>query len=362
MQSTDAGATTPSIQAKYAHYLPTWNPKHKYPPLEPFEHHDHGKDADPSFPNLLPFETTTTHLTPTIGTEIKGVQLSSLSDAGKDELALFVARRKVVVFRDQDFADLSIADALLYGSYFGRLHIHPTSGSPEGHPEIRVVYRGEGNGGRESILRARTNTLSWHSDVSYEEQPPGTTILFVLSKPDTGGDTLFVDAAEAYRRLSTPFQERLHGLKGRHSGIEKVNDEAIAAGIMRRAPVVNDHPLVRTHPATGEKALFVNPLGKFYSTLVTYSFSYINAGRIVTREIIGMKAEESDAILKFLFDHLAYGADFQARIKWEDRTVVIWDNRMTLHTALLDWESGQVRHLARITAQAERPYETPFAT
>lgn len=80
----------------------------------------------------------------------------------------------------------------------------------------------------------------------------------------------------------------------------------------------------------------------------------------VTRDIVGLKKEESDALLKFLYDHLAYGSDFQARVKWDEGTVVVWDNRVTQHSALVDWKSGQRRHLARITPQAERPFETPF--
>ncbi|KAI9154914.1 Alpha-ketoglutarate-dependent sulfonate dioxygenase [Paramyrothecium foliicola] len=327
--------------AKYPNYLPTWDPTQSYPPLQPFEHKEHGKDADKSFPNLLPEAATVTHLTPTIGTEVRGIQLSTLSDAGKDELALFVAQRKVVAFRGQDFADLSISDALKYGGYFGRHHIHPTSGAPEGYPEVHLVHRGAGEKGAEAFFKARTSSVAWHSDVSYEQQPPGTTFLYILDKPETGGDTLFVDAAEAYNRLSPLFQERLHGLKATHSGVEQVNAAVARGSIKRRDPVINEHPIVRTHPATGEKALYVNPQ--------------------FTREIVDLKREESDALLKFLYDHLAYGADFQARVKWEEGTVVVWDNRVTQHSALVDWKDGQRRHLARITPQAERPYETPFS-
>lgn len=246
------------LTLQYPHYLPTWNPDEKYPALEPFEHYEHAKDADPSFPNLLPPGTSVTDLTPTIGSEVRGIQLSSLGDAAKDELALYVARRKVVAFRNQDFADLPISDALGFGSYFGRHHIHPTSGVPAGYPEIQLVHRGEGDRGHEALLRYRTSSVAWHSDVSYEQQPPGTTLLYMFNKPDTGGDTLFVDAVQAYRRLSPLFQERLHGLRATHSGIEQVNAAAIRASIKRREPVVNEHPIVRTHPATGEKALFVN--------------------------------------------------------------------------------------------------------
>ncbi|TPX18651.1 uncharacterized protein E0L32_002508 [Thyridium curvatum] len=326
--------------ASYPNYLPTWDPKQKYPPLEHFEHYEHGKEADPSFPNLLPSGTRITDLTPTTGTEVDGIQLSSLSDAGKDELARFVAERKVVAFRNQDFAGLPIDQALEYGGYFGRHHVHPTSGSPADHPEIHLVHRAAGDELLNTLLDTRTSSVAWHSDVTYEQQPPGTTFLYILDSPDTGGDTLFANTAEAYNRLSPGFQERLHGLKAVHSGVEQVNNSLKRGGVNRRDPVINEHPIVRTHPVTGEKALFVNP-----------NF---------TREIVGYKKEESDAILKFLYDHIAYGADFHVRIKWAKGTVVVWDNRVTQHTALLDWKNGQRRHLARITPQAERPYETPF--
>ncbi|OAA68285.1 alpha-ketoglutarate-dependent taurine dioxygenase [Niveomyces insectorum RCEF 264] len=327
--------------AKYPHYLPTWDPNEHYPPLQPFEHYEHGKDADTTYPELLPAGVAQlVHLTPTIGSEVRGVQLSSLSDAGKDQLARFVAERKVVAFRDQDFADLPIDQALAFGGYFGRHHIHPTSGAPAGHPEVHLVHRAAGDKTAETFFATRTNSVAWHSDVSYELQPPGTTFLYILDKPKTGGDTLFTDAVEAYRRLSPAFQQRLHGLKATHSGIEQANASLARGSIKRREPVYNVHPLVRTHPATGEKALYVNPQ--------------------FTREIVGLKKEESNALLDFLYNHLAIGADFQARVKWEEKTVVVWDNRVTQHTALVDWKDGERRHLARITPQAERPYETPF--
>ncbi|KAJ4300559.1 hypothetical protein N0V88_003238 [Collariella sp. IMI 366227] len=327
--------------AKYPHYLPTWDRTQKYPALEPFEHYEHGKDADPSYPNLLPEGVVSvTNLTPTIGTEVRGIQLSTLSNAGKDELARFVAERKVVAFRGQDFANLSIEKALEYGAYFGRHHIHPTSGSPANFPEIHLVHRGAGDNAVDQYFANRTSSVAWHSDVSYEEQPPGTTFLYVFDKPATGGDTLFVDAVEAYNRLSPAFRERLHGLKATHSAVEQAEYSVARGGIKRREPVVNEHPVVRTHPATGQKAVYVNPQ--------------------FTRSIVGYKKEESDALLKFLYDHLAYGADFQARVKWEEGTVVVWDNRVTQHSALVDWKDGQRRHLARITPQAERPFETPY--
>lgn len=138
-------------------------------------------------------------------------------------------------------------------------HIHPTSGAPEGFPEIHLVHRGAGDKSSDAYFANRTSSVAWHSDVSYELQPPGTTFLYILDKPETGGDTLFVDAVEAYNRLSPLFQERLHGLKATHSGIEQVNAAVARGSINRRDPVVNEHPIVRTHPVTGEKALYVNP-------------------------------------------------------------------------------------------------------
>ena len=191
------------------------------------------------------------------------MQLSKLSAAGKDELARFVAERKVVAFRAQDFADLPIADALEFGSYFGRHHIHPTSGTPKDFPEIHLVHRGEGDKGAEDFFKARTSSVAWHSDVSYEQQPPGTTFLYILDKPETGGDTLYVDTVEAYNRLSPRFQQLLHGLKATHSGVDQVNAAAARGSVKRREPVTSQHPVVRTHPATGEKAIYVNQQCKF---------------------------------------------------------------------------------------------------
>ncbi|KAL4905931.1 hypothetical protein BDW74DRAFT_167570 [Aspergillus multicolor] len=328
-------------RAKYQNYLPTWDATQRYPPLEPFTHIEHGLAADATYPDLLgPPGVTATDLTPTIGTVISGIQISVLSTAGKDQLALLAARRKVLVFRGQDFADLPIPKALEIAGYFGRLHIHPTSGSPAGHPEVHMVYRTANEDPGANMLRSRTTTVAWHSDVSYEEQPPGTTFLYILEKPGTGGDTVFVDMAEAYRRLSPGFRRRLHGLRAVHSGIEQVEAARTQGSLVRRDAVASVHPIVRTHPATGEKALFVNPQ--------------------FAREIVGYKKEEGDLILNFLAQHIMQGADFQCRVQWEEGTVVICDNRVSCHSALLDWAKGPRRYLARLTPQAERPFESPY--
>ncbi|EXJ81052.1 taurine dioxygenase [Capronia epimyces CBS 606.96] len=325
--------------ATYPHYLPVWDNEkgEKYPPLEPFEHYEHGKDADPSFPNLLKEGSHLENITASIGAEVTGVQLSQLDNKGKDELALLVAQRKVVAFRDQDFASLPIEKALEFGRYFGRLHIHPTSGAPAAYPEVHLVHRGADDHSFLDFLDSRTNSIAWHSDVTYENQPPGTTFLYALDVPSAGGDTLFVNQAKAYERLSPAFRERLAGLQAVHSGYEQATSAINRGSTVRRNPVSSIHPIVRTHPATGEKALFVNPQ--------------------FTRYIVGFKQEESDYLLKFLYDHIALSQDLQARVRWKPNTVVVWDNRVTAHSATIDWEDGQRRHIARITPQAERPTE-----
>jgi sulfonate dioxygenase len=137
--------------------------------------------------------------------------------------------------------------------------IHPTSGAPAGYPEVHLVHRGVGDKTAETFFETRTSSVAWHSDVSYEKQPPGTTLLYILNVPKVGGDTLFANQVEAYNRLSDGFKERLHGLKATHSGIEQVTASKSKNGAVRREPVISVHPVVRTHPVTGEKALYVNP-------------------------------------------------------------------------------------------------------
>jgi taurine dioxygenase/sulfonate dioxygenase len=282
-------------------------------------------------------------LTPSIGSEVTGIQLSSLTSAGKDQLALLVAQRKVVAFRDQDLADKPLQEALDFGAHFGRHHIHPTSGSPEGFPELHIVHRytvGGSTNHLDEYLSDRNSSVSWHSDVTYEAQTPGITFLYIFDSPEVGGDTLFANQVEAYNRLSEPLKERLHGLKALHSGFEQAQHSRDRGGVVRREPVKNEHPIVRTHPGTGEKALFINP-----------GF---------TRSIVGLKKEESDYLLQFLFAHISRGVDWQVRVQWAPKTVVAWDNRATIHSATADWGTGERRHLARITPQAERPTETPY--
>ncbi|KAF9452584.1 TauD-domain-containing protein [Macrolepiota fuliginosa MF-IS2] len=324
---------------RYSHLLPHFS-QDRYPPLQPFDHVDPGHRAL-TLPNPRAFldgATRTAELTPRLGTEVTGINLAELDSSGRDQLALEVARRGLVVFRDQqDFIDRGPDFYREWGRHFGRLHIHPTSGHPAGYPEVHLVYR-DANSTFNFEIDESVTTTSWHSDVSYELQPPGLTTFFLLSSPDTGGDTLFTSQVSTLRRLSPQFIAFLRTLKAVHSGFEQADFSRSGrrGATVRREPVEHIHPVVRRHPVTGEEALYVN--------------------KQFTRRIVGLKREESETILKFLFDHIDKSADNQARVKWRPHTVVLWDNRITAHTAIVDFkETGERRHGARITPQAERP-------
>jgi len=324
---------------RYAHLFPVFSAD-RYPPLTPFEHTDPGHRAlSHSNPrSFLDGADSVVEMTPSLGTEVRGVNLSNLDSTGRDQLALEVARRGLVVFRDQqEFIDRGPEFYMEWGRHFGRLHIHPTSGHPAGYPEVHLVYR-DANATFNYELDDSIITTVWHSDVSYELQPPGLTTFFLLSQPETGGDTMFTSQISILRRLSPPFVAFLRTLKALHSGVEQADFSRAGkrGATVRRDPVEHVHPVVRKHPVTGEEALYVN--------------------RQFTRRIVGLKREESETILKFLFDLIDKSSDNQARVKWSPNTVVLWDNRITAHSAIVDFkEMGSRRHGARITPQAERP-------
>ncbi|KAG7441380.1 TauD-domain-containing protein [Guyanagaster necrorhizus] len=322
--------------ASYPFYLPYWDSDEKFPPTQVFEHIDPGSRADRAKRHLLGPNTSTKTLSPYIGTEVTGIQISELTKEGLDELALFTAERKLLLFRDQDFKDLTPERQIEIAKHFGPIQRHPTSGNVKGYPEFHVVYRDIDHAGfREYLGEDRINKTSWHSDISYERQPPGTTIFFILDQPESGGDTLFTSQVEAYNRLSPEFKKRLEGLRAVHTAVPQAEHSRQRGGPVRREPVENEHPLVREHPVTGEKAL------------------YVNQG--FTKRIVGYKAEESEYLLKFLFDHIAKGSDFQVRATYKPGTVVVWDNRLTVHSATDDFDTALRRHAVRLTPQAEVP-------
>ncbi|KAJ5466662.1 Alpha-ketoglutarate-dependent sulfonate dioxygenase [Penicillium diatomitis] len=327
------------IKTPYPQYLPSWDPVW-YDPLPPFDYSDPAlRVKDQSMRNLLTPNVTVNHIQPSIGSVVTGVQLNRLSDAAKDELALLISQRKVVAFPDQDLIDDGPAAQESFMRYFGKPNYQPVSGTVRGHPGFHVIHR---DGNREEIARfleQRTTTTLWHQDVSYEIQPPGYVMLGLLQGPEVGGDTVFSATDMAYKRLSPTLRSFLDTLKCVHTSSKMIAHTRLTGGLVRKDPVDTVHPLVRVHPVTGEKCLFVN-------------------AEFITK-IQGMKEPEFKWMIDFLMNHVVTGHDFQARVRWQPRTVVMFDNRSTTHSAIVDYlddEYGaKARHIFRLCALGEKP-------
>ncbi|KAI9710160.1 MAG: hypothetical protein M1820_002962 [Bogoriella megaspora] len=259
------------------------------PALSPYKQIDVASRADPEKEALFAAIPNRVDMTPNIGTEVRGVQLSQFTAKQKDELALYAAERGMVVFRNQDFVDQGIEWVKAFGTYFGRLHAHQWGPHPEGHPDLDVGYRDSDKDSYfDNQAEGALNTVTWHTDISYEVNPPCTTFLCFLNGPERGGDTLYANCMTAYDRLSPPMQQFLEGLSVVHSGTAQ-SLLAVKTSLPRRPTIDTVHPVVRKHPVTGRKALWVNKLH--------------------TDRIVGVKKPESDLILNFLYDHIHRGID-----------------------------------------------------
>ncbi|KAJ7778670.1 hypothetical protein DFH07DRAFT_1033356 [Mycena maculata] len=331
LTSTLPGQPTPQQRGQgpfkdylYRHLLPQVIPtaESHQPPLEDFEHVDPGhralKHTNPRA--FLSEATRILHLTPAL-----------LDSDERDELTLEVARRGMMIFRGQQgFIDAGGEFWKECGSHFGRLHVHPTGGYPEGLPEIHMIYRDENTVYYDND---HTSTTMWHTDVFREAAA-------CILPADTGGDTLFSSGVAALKRFSPEFVAYLRTLKQIQLGVDPValNRAGKRKHSSRRDLVTSVHPVIRRHPVTGEETLFINPE--------------------CTQSIVGYKKEENDLIIKLLYNHIAAGIDMQARarVRWEPATVVAWDNRVCLHSALFGYAGTKARrHGARITPQVERP-------
>lgn len=317
-------------------YLKPVFPDIKWAPLEVFETSDKGLLADKSnnFANLFRDATHVTHLTPKIGTEIVGVKLADLDETQKNELALLISTRVVVFFKDQK--DFDINQQLDLGRYWGKLHKHATTSLPQAWKEqdleeVHVIWADEVR----KPYTAFPSTYLWHTDVTYELQPPSYTTLKVLKGPASGGDTLWISGYALYDMLSPYLQQYLEGRTALHSAVEQAGDSMRIGRTVRRDPIVSEHPIIRTHPVTGYKSVFVNP-----------GF---------TRAIVGIPKGESDAILNYLFELIATSQDATVRFKWAEQDVALWDNRVSVHTASYGFYPER-RHAVRVTTHGEVPY------
>ncbi|KAF3012644.1 hypothetical protein E8E14_010582 [Neopestalotiopsis sp. 37M] len=316
-------------QPLYPAYLPT-RPDGYAATIDvpPFVGDEPGVRADPAKPHLLRPNVEATNITPRIGTELRGIQLSELSEEGLDEVALLAAERGVLIFRDQDFADIGFEKQHQLVRHYGPLHEHPTMGYPEGTgPEFHVVYADETVANLRTLLGPRTSYDLWHIDQTFTSNVPSTTFFWVLEMPASGGgDTAFTSLTAAYEALSPTFKSLLAPLSLFHTSASVGEVARLGAERALREAVSTSHPLVIQHPVTGKPSLFVNPT--------------------IARKIEGMLPEESDTILKFLNEHIR-SLDFGCRVRWEKGSVVVWDQRSVAHTAVPDFKDGERRHMVR---------------
>ncbi|KAF9223360.1 TauD-domain-containing protein [Gyrodon lividus] len=324
--TADSASDDTYNHAAYKPYFPVVN----WEPLTEVNVTDRGLSADPEKRTLFGAAQKVKHLTPTIGTEITGIDLRQLTPAQKDELALLVAERGVVFFRDQE---LNIHEQLDIARHFGPLHKHATTPIPKepGLEEVHVVYN---DAARRPDSSAFAKLELWHSDVTYEIQPPSTTSLKVITCPENGGDTLWSSGYALYSSLSPRMQTYLEGLSALHSAVAQAEGSRAAGLHVRREPIESIHPVIRVHPVTGWKSVYVNP-----------GF---------TRRIVGVPKAESDVILNFLFHQISDNVDFHVRFRWEPNSIAFWDNRVVTHTATFDFWP-QRRHALRATPRGEKP-------
>jgi taurine dioxygenase len=262
-------------------------------------------------------------LTPIIGAEIDGIDLAQpLGNRQIDELHRALAENLVIFFRDQQ---LSEDQHLAFGRLFGELHIHPAAPSVAGKPELMIIHADKDS--------PRANGEGWHSDVSCDTAPPMGSILYIRKCPPYGGDTLFASMYAPYDALSDRMKAYLDELTAEHSG-DHYRGQYANYGIADKAEYPRaEHPVVRTHPVTGKKALYVN--------------------KGFTRRIIGIPLDESEGILDYLYEHMANPL-FQCRFRWQENSIAFWDNRCVQHHAMWDYWP-HTRSGNRVTVRGDRP-------
>ncbi|WXL24233.1 taurine dioxygenase [Ectopseudomonas mendocina] len=271
-----------------------------------------------------------TQLSPALGAQIDGIDLSQpLSAEQKDAIEHALLTHQVLFFRNQPITPQQQAN---FARYFGDLHIHPIYPNIPDQPEVLVLDTAETD--------VRDNAI-WHTDVTFLEEPALGAVLAAKQPPAFGGDTLWASSSAAFEALSKPLQQLLDGLTATHDftrsfPLERFGNTPDALEryheVQRKHPPLT-HPVVRTHPVTGRKGLFVN--------------------EGFTTRINELEPAESDALLKLLFAH-STKPEFTIRWRWQENDIAFWDNRITQHYATDDYRPNR-RVMHRATILGDKP-------
>lgn len=262
-------------------------------------------------------------LTPAIGAEISGVDLGAPTAGQLEDIRAALLDYKVIFFRNQP---LTQQQHISFARQFGELEIHPATPRDQPNPEAFKIEHGPNSRGAENM---------WHSDVTWRERPSLGSILRAVEIPEVGGDTLFANMALAYNRLPEATREKIHNRTAIHD-IARVFARRLKKDpeeLRKQYPLVA-HPVVRTHPETKERVIYVN--GAF------------------TSHIEDMDPEESRSLLDQLYKS-AWNPEVQCRFRWQPDSIAFWDNRASQHFAASDYFPA-IRKMERVTIAGDKPY------
>ena len=274
---------------------------------------------------ILKKNITVKNYAPNLGAVIKGIDLSNEISNSEQKIIRDAFHKYLVIFF-QEQSEISPVNHIKLGKYFGDLHIHPAAPKMKNYPEIFEIHTDKNS-------KISNGAEDFHSDVSCEKEPPLGTMLQLHILPECGGDTMFANMYMAYDALSTPMKQFLNNLYASHESehfyrgrYNKINENVKYPSSI--------HPVVRTHPVTKKKALYIN--------------------RFFTTKIEGLSKDESLIILNHLFEHCEK-TDFQIRYRWQQNDMAFWDNRCTLHKAIWDYFPNE-RKGRRVTIKGDKPY------
>lgn len=266
-----------------------------------------------------------------LGAEIHGVDINNLTDEVFAEIKAAWHQHQVIFFRNQTLDDEQLK---AFGQRFAPLFRHPNFVPQDDQPDIVRVYTGPDD--------VRIVGEDWHADTTCMPEPPSGAVLYAVETPPAGGDTLFASQYLAYETLSDGMKALLDGMQSFHSDIRVAGPRAreriggrtsVTRGDDDWRPTEAMHPVVRTHPETGRKGLFVN--------------------RSYTQYFEGMTREESKPWLNFLEKH-ATRPEMTCRFRWEPGSVAVWDNRCVMHIAMHDYK-GEWRKMHRVQMVGDKP-------